>query len=486
MKSNLFLLFFVLTQSLSAQYFTEMTGAPFEGVAESSIAFADVDGDNDQDILISGAKGLSSFGAGSSKLYTNDGTGRFTELTDAPFEAVRASSIAFADVDGDNDQDALIIGANKSGSRIAKLYTNDGTGGFTEMMGTTFTGVTDSSIAFADVDGDNDQDLLITGNNVSYVRIAKLYTNDGTGSFTEMTGTPFEDVSYSSIAFADVDGDNDQDVLITGSTGVLRRISKLYTNDGTGSFTEMTGTPFEGVRDSSIAFADVDGDNDQDVLITGNNESYIRSSKLYINDGTGSFTEKTGTPFEGVENSSIAFADVDGDEDQDVLITGTGSGVRISKLYINDGTGSFKLMTGTPFDRVSFSSIAFADVEGDNDQDVLITGAKTSETHISKLYTNDSLVTSSIDVFVDVSINLTPYPNPTRWNNLNISFKSMESNSIIIRVFDLKRHLISQQKEFAGIGEQNFVIDITSLTTGTYFIQLETGKQIGVAKFIVQ
>ena len=74
-------------------------------------------------------------------------------MTDAPFEAVRASSIAFADVDGDNDQDALIIGANKSGSRIAKLYTNDGTGGFTEMMGTTFTGVTDSSIAFADVDG---------------------------------------------------------------------------------------------------------------------------------------------------------------------------------------------------------------------------------------------------------------------------------------------------------------------------------------------
>ena len=50
----------------------------------------------------------------------------------------------------------------------------------------------------------------------------------------------------------------------------------------------------------------------------------------------------------------------------------------------------------------------------------------------------------------------------------------------------IRDSLISQQKEFAGIGEQNFVIDITSLTTGTYFIQLETGKQIGVAKFIVQ
>jgi hypothetical protein len=58
MKSNLIFLFLVLTQTLFAQYFTEMTGTPFEGVAESSIAFADVDGDNDQDVLISGAKGF--------------------------------------------------------------------------------------------------------------------------------------------------------------------------------------------------------------------------------------------------------------------------------------------------------------------------------------------------------------------------------------------------------------------------------------------
>jgi hypothetical protein len=486
MKSNLIFLFLVLTQTLFAQYFTEMTGTPFEGVAESSIAFADVDGDNDQDVLISGAKGLNGVGAGVTKLYTNDGKGRFTEMTNAPFENVRASSIAFADVDRDNDQDALIIGANKSGGRIAKLYINDGTGGFTEMTDNTFEGVTDGSIAFADVDGDNDQDLLITGNNQSYVRISKLYINDGTGSFTEMTGTPFEDVSYGSIAFADVDGDDDKDLLITGSTVGLGRISKLYTNDGTGSFTEMTGTPFEGVRDSSIAFADVDGDNDQDVLITGYTSPLRRISKLYTNDGTGSFTEMTGTPFEGVDNSSIAFADVDGDNDKDVLITGTGSGVRVSKLYTNDGTGSFTLMTATPFEGVSYSSIAFADVDGDNDKDVLITGAKTSETHISKLYTNDSLFSSSIDFFVDVRLNLTPFPNPTKWNNLNISFKSMENNSIIMRVYDLNGHLISQQKEFAGTGEQTFVIDITSLTAGTYFIQLETSKKIGVAKFIVQ
>nr|MBC8265618.1 FG-GAP repeat protein [Flavobacteriales bacterium] len=43
----------------------------------------------------------------------------------------------------------------------------------------------------------------------------------------------------------------------------------------------------------------------------------------------------TGTPFDGVYWSSIAFADVDGDGDQDVLITGQSNNGNISKLYLN-------------------------------------------------------------------------------------------------------------------------------------------------------
>jgi hypothetical protein len=200
---------------------------------------------------------------------------------------------------------------------------------FTEVTGTPFAGVQESSIAFADVDGDNDQDVLITGVNLVQPgtpgdRISKLYTNDGLGNFTEVMGTPFEGVEYGSIAFADVDGDNDQDVLITGLSNSGAQIAKLYTNNGSGAFSEVMNTPFEGVFTGSIAFADVDGDDDPDVLITGLSFPASAISKLYINDGYGVFSEATGTPFEGVQLSSIAFADVDGDDDPDVLITGIG------------------------------------------------------------------------------------------------------------------------------------------------------------------
>ena len=385
-----------LNQQISKLYtndgsgsFTEVTGTSFEGVYNSSIAFSDVDGDTDQDVLITG---FNSSNQHISKLYINDGSGSFSMVTGTPFDGVQYSSIAFSDVDGDTDEDVLITGYNSSSQSIAKLYTNDGSGSFTEVTGTPFDGVQNSSIAFSDVDGDTDQDVLITGLNSSNLKIAKLYTNNGSGSFTEVTGTSFDGVNYSSIAFSDLDGDNDSDVLITGLNSSSQSITKLYTNNGSGSFTEVTGTTFDDVNKGSIAFLDVDGDTDQDVLITGFSSSGQRMVKLYTNDGFGSFIELTLSPLDGVLYSSIAFSDVDGDNDQDILITGrNNSNQNISKLYSNNGSGSFTEVTGTPFDGVQYGSIAFSDVDGDNDQDVLITGRNNSNQHISKLYTNNGL-----------------------------------------------------------------------------------------------
>jgi len=430
---------FLITSTINAQTFEEVIGTPFEGVIRGFTAFSDIDNDGDQDVLITG---LSSSGTRIAKLYTNDGTGAFTEVIGTPFEGVYFSSIAFSDIDNDGDQDVLITGENSSGTRIAKLYTNDGTGTFTEVAGTPFDGVSYSSIAFSDIDNDGDQDVLITGFNSSYQRIAKLYTNDGTGTFTEVAGTPFDGVSVSSIAFSDIDNDGDQDVLITGFNSSYQRIAKLYTNDGTGTFTEVAGTPFDGVSYSSIAFSDMDNDGDQDVLITGYNSSKQRIAKLYTNDGTGTFTEVAGTPFDGVSYSSIAFSDMDNDGDQDVLITGYNSSKqRIAKLYTNDGTGAFTEVTGTPFDGVFHGSIAFSDIDNDGNQDVLITGLSSSGTRIAKLYrittigdTPPTAGCQDITIALDASGNVTILPSAA--DNGSSDAEGPVSLSLDIDTFD--------------------------------------------------
>lgn len=485
MKSKLLFSFLLLFEMLSAQTFTEYTQAtPFGGLIVSSISFADVDGDNDQDLFLTGT-GLGSF---FSKLYTNDGLGGFTEVLDTPFDGVIIGSTAFADIDGDNDQDLLIIGlGNSSVGRIAKLYVNDGAGVFTEMIGTPFEGMSKGSIAFADMDGDNDQDLILAGVvNSAEPGIAKLYTNDGTGVFTEVVSTPFDGVSASSIAVADIDGDNDQDVIIAGQNSSYNLISKLYANDGTGGFTEMIGTSFTGVGCGSVAFADIDGDNDQDLLITGQNSSSIGISKLYNNNGSGIFTEVIPSPFKGVRFGSIAFTDVDNDNDQDVLITGlNGLGNRIAELYVNDGTGTFTALMDTPFEGVMESSTAFADIDGDNDEDIFIVGRNSAVEPISKLYINGGLISSSDDLLMDVSLHITPFPNPVVSDKLNIGFNSEENTSIIIGVYSLDGQLMYEKQEIVRIGEQILSVDITPLSAGSYFVQLKKGGKIGTAKFII-
>lgn len=486
MKTNLIFSFIFLAQLLSAQTFTEMTGTLFDGVRESSIAFSDVDGDSDQDLLITGVLSPNLFDP-VSKLYTNDGAGNFTEIIDTPFDSVWASSVAFSDVDGDNDQDVLVIGRNSPNILISKLYTNDGAGNFIGVIDTPFEDIAFGSIAFSDIDGDNDQDVLITGQDVSFNQMSKLYTNDGAGNFIEVMDTPFDDVSSSSIAFSDVDGDNDQDVFITGMNSSFNRISKLYTNDGEGNFVEVMGTSFEGVSGSSIAFSDVDGDGDQDLFITGQNNLNVRISKLYTNDGAGNFTEVMGTPFDGIREGSIAFSDVDKDNDQDLLITGLNvSFNRISKLYINDGFGNFTEMMNTPFDGVVGSSIAFSDVDGDNDQDLLITGLNSPNVPISKLYINNTIVSSIENPTDELSFEFILYPNPTKTNTINVSYDSKESAWVDVSIFDLEGRLLKQHQEHIEVGKQTFSINISSLNKGIYTIQLDDGVNTNTQKFVVE
>jgi len=207
------------------------------------------------------------------------------------------------------------------------LAGNTATAQFVFKSDLTGAGVSKGSIAFADVDKDGDEDVLITGDDNTRP-IAKLYINDGSGGFIEALGTPFTGVEYSSIAFADVDKDEYQDVLITGEHSGGNAISRLYINDGSGGFTE-SGTSFTGVSGSSIAFADVDGDGYEDVFVTGSD-----IAKLYINDGSGGFTE-SGMSFTGVSGSSAAFSDMDKDGDQDVFVTGFDGSNQTAKLYTN-------------------------------------------------------------------------------------------------------------------------------------------------------
>jgi hypothetical protein len=164
-------------------------------------------------------------------------------------------------------------------------------------------------------------------------------------NFELAENTPFYDLRAGDVDFSDVDNDGDYDILLVGNRNESdlaqpdNFIAILYENDGMGNFSEVSGTPFIGLQESTVAFADVDGDNDEDVMISGIDYLFDQYTRLYLNDGNGNFSIAPSNPFTDVYAGDIVFADVDEDEDLDVFIAGSTVAfqtISYSGLYIND------------------------------------------------------------------------------------------------------------------------------------------------------
>ncbi len=467
--------------------FTEKTATPFEGVAEGAVAFADVDNDGDQDLLITGIAGLplGNDYDGIAKLYENH-EGTFPEVIGTPFEGVYSSSVAFADVDDDGDQDLLITGQNNAEQRIAMLYENH-QGTFTEVSGTPFEGVAGGAVAFADVDNDGDQDLLITGRNNANQAIAKLYANEA-GAFSEVSGTSFEGASSGAVAFEDVDDDGDQDLLITGLNDSDQPIAHLYANQG-GIFEKVNGTPFVGMWKNSAAFVDIDSDGDRDLLMAGDVGTLSSSIefKLYLNE-QGSFSEASNLPFEGGSAPFFVLfvlsADVDNDGDPDLLLSGLDEQYSpTTKLYLND-MGVFREVSDTPFEGIPEPAAAFADVDNDEDLDLLLTGFDRSSDRNARLYLNEGLIVSTHTQVESGHLDFTAFPNPLDGGVLFVACRLQAEALLTLQVYNAQGISV-MRREFRGMGRQTLSLDVSTLPRGVYFLIAGDGERYGTLKFLI-
>jgi hypothetical protein len=282
-------------------------------------------------------------------------------------------ALAFADLDGDGDLEAF----EGNGQCGDVLYLNSGDGSFTaqrkEMLTTNAAPTT--SMAFADLDGDGDLEAILGS-----VGGDQVFFNDAAPTLTEISDTPLTQAvqGCSSIALADLDTDGFVDILL-GCHGKM----VLFQNDGGSDFRAAVSVRDLAVPDQdvhaedvhAVAVADLDNDGSVDI-IAGRDRG---GAMLFRNDGGFSFTgfplnhSLEMEPVYGAGNATnvLAVGDLDGDGRLDLLLGVTGGSDR---LFCNEGGFQFSAVYGSLLtaDNRSTSALAIADLDGDQRLDILV------------------------------------------------------------------------------------------------------------------
>ena len=359
--------------------------------ADGQVTWGDYDNDGDLDLLVVGSTTTSNR---TTKVYRNQGNGSFVDSGINNLITLSYNPrAAWGDYDNDGYLDILMSGYTGS-AYTAKIYRNNGNGTFTDSGISNLAGAGYGSAAWGDYDNDGDLDILLTGSNngMGTGALTRLYRNNGDGTFTSVS-TALSNVFFGSAAWGDYDNDGNLDILITGSDTTGAGMSKVYRNQGDGTFSAAAVT-LPAVSSSVGRWGDYDADGDLDILLAG----YSGGNKIvsiYRNNGNGTFTDSGVTNLIGVNYSSAEWGDYDNDGDLDILVSGQdASNTAMTKLYQNTG-GSFSAVAGSAFTGVSYGSVAWGDYDNDGDLDLALSGQDYNYNYYTRIYRNDNTIANT-------------------------------------------------------------------------------------------
>ncbi|MCZ6691862.1 MAG: CRTAC1 family protein [Planctomycetota bacterium] len=324
------------------------------------------------------------------------------------------AGVALLDYDLDGDLDLYFVNGwsgsvLKGKSRPVRnaLFRNVGEWKFEDV--TDAAGVGDTGwgggCAIGDVDGDGDPDIYVTnfGANV-------FYENLGDGTFRERAvEAGIADMGWGlSAAFGDVDDDGDLDLYVTnyidldldnpgraggfcpwlglsvfcGPAGLVAKPDRLFQNDGTGRFQDISKT--SGIHDvkpgfgMGVVFGDLDEDGRTDIYIANDSGPNF----LYRNLGQARFEEvgtRAGVAYKSQGDSQAGMGtdlgDANGDGRAEIFVTNFSQDH--NTLYKNDGLGLFSCAThtlglGDPSWLFVGWGTKFFDLENDGDLDLFV------------------------------------------------------------------------------------------------------------------
>ena len=303
----------------------------------------------------------------------NGGDNTFSDVTEAAGLAKPAypsQSAAWADYDKDGDLDLYSCSETMREAGVestalmfpSRLFQNDGKGRFEDVAQTA--GVANmrycKGSAWADFDNDGDADLYIS----NFGEDNRLYRNNGDGTFSDVAPELGTTQPLNSFAtwFWDYDNDGWLDIFVAGYGEDIEDAAadymgmendgarpRLYRNDGVGGFEDVTREV--GLWRVHLAmganFGDLDNDGYPDLYLGTGAPSYdaLAPNVMYRNDAGEKFQDVTFSGRFGhlQKGHGASFGDLDRDGDQDLFVQVggfyPGDGF-VNALYKNPGHGN--------------------------------------------------------------------------------------------------------------------------------------------------
>ena len=343
-------------------------------------AFADFDNDGDLDLFVG-------FDGKPNRLYRND-QGVFTDVAAIAgvADARPTRAVAWGDFDADGDPDLMVGFTPSAGASVLKLYRNDA-GKFADVAPASGLMVLTGAVrqpAWVDVDADGDLDLFIAYRD----RANALYRNEA-GQFTDVApalGIADARRTVGAVWF-DFDEDGDLDLAAANMDGDA---NGLFRNDA-GKFTdvaESAGVAWGGrapkhAGNGTVRVCAPDVDNDGRFDLFAANYGPLG---FFSNRGKGVFEDRGAAWSIAIDSryDACAFADFDHDGRLDLYVNGTVTGGASWQDSLFRNTGSaFVDVTPPSLRRLQADhGVQWADVDGDGDLDLALTGARSDGMHL--------------------------------------------------------------------------------------------------------
>ncbi len=265
---------------------------------------------------------------------------------------------------------------------ITAQYANDPFD-FPQQLGSYVT----NGIAWGDYDNDGDDDLYLSNGQQGNQWENHLYRNNGDGTFSDMTGIgPVVSDIFTSggTCWGDYDNNGDLDLLVAqpftrGSFPTNYSKVSLYINDGSGSFSDGSAATLTNEESSRSkaggCWADWNNDGYIDVYIS--NAAFLGGADehaLYTNNQDGTFTEENNNLTGGLSaRGGASWIDFEGDGDMD-LVTVSGGIAQPTVLWINTGSDftGYTLIEGGEGVGKTSQAASWGDYDNDGDMDLYI------------------------------------------------------------------------------------------------------------------